>query len=234
MQLVAFFLSFLGFSLLAEAQKFIEYPEVAEQSHQELTIVRISLYNDSTVFDLSVENKLSQGGWFCADKNISMEITSDHKRYNLVNSHGIPTCPAVHNFNRIGEKLNFSLIFQGIPTNTNLLNLTEICDNSCFFFHEIILDEKLNRDIKLYNHGTDLYATNNSADALACFKKVVELLPMSPTHVYGYSFFNIIKIYHNIGDKTNSRYWYEQLEKSNLPDKQHFIDKLRKDGIQTK
>jgi tetratricopeptide (TPR) repeat protein len=234
MRIVAITLFFFCFSLFSAAQKIIEFPEVAEQSHQELSIVKISLYNDSTVFDLSVENKLDQGGWFCADKNISMEISSDHKRYTLVNSLGIPTCPSVHNFKRSGEKLNFSLVFQGIPLGTKLLNLTENCDNSCFFFHEIILDEKLNRDIKLYNRGTELYKANNSADALACFRKVVEQLPASPTHVYGYAYFNLIKIYHARGDKTNVRYWYDQLEKSNLPDKQYFIDSLQKDGITAK
>jgi tetratricopeptide (TPR) repeat protein len=187
------------------------------------------LYNDSTVINLTVENKLTQGGWFCADKNIYIENSKDHKRYNLVKSKGIPTCPSVYDFKRINEKLNFSLVFPAIPAGTKLLNLIEDCDKSCFRFNEIILDEKLNSDIKLYTRGVELYAANNTKDAIDCFTKVVETLPEFPTHVYGYSYFNLIRIYFNSGDKPTARFWYNQLEKSNLPDKDYFITSLKKE-----
>jgi len=216
------------------AQQIIEYPTAAEQTHQELTIVKVGLYKDSTVIDLSIENKRAQGGWFCADKNIYIENPKDHKRYNIIHSKGIPTCPSVHNFKSVGEKLLFTLTFPGIPEGTKLLNLVEDCDKSCFHFNEIILDQKLNSDIKLYSKGVELYAANNTKDAIECFIKVVEVLPEFPTHVYGYSYFNLIRIYFTQGEKVTARYWYDQLDKSNLPDKQYFINALKKEGIQIK
>jgi len=234
MKKVILLISILCCYILAEAQQIIENPVAAEQTHPELTIIRIGLYKDSTVINLSVENKLVQGGWFCADKNIYIENPKEHKRYNLIKAKGIPTCPSVYSFKRVGEKLNFSLIFPEIPAGTRLLNLIEDCDKSCFRFSEIILDEKLNSDIKLYNHAIELFAANNTKEAIYCFAKVVEVIPEFPTHVYGYSYFNLIRIHFNSGDKVTARFWYDQLEKSNLPDKQYFITALKKEGIQVK
>jgi len=234
MKKIILLISILCCFSFVEAQLVINNPAVAEQSHQDLNIVQINFYNDSTVIDLSVENKMAAGGWFCADKNIYIENPRDHKRYNIIKAKGIPTCPSVHNFKSVGERLNFSLVFPEIPADTKLLNLIEDCDKSCFRFTGIILDEKLNRDIKLYSHGVELYAANNNKEAIDCFTKVVAVIPEFPTHVYGYSYFNLIRIYFNNGDKVTARFWYDQLEKSALPDKQYFIDNLKKEGIQVK
>lgn len=221
----------LCFISFVEAQHIIKEPAVAEQSHQDLNIIQICLYKDSSVIYLSVENKMTQGGWFCADKNIYIENPKDHKHLKIIKTMGIPTCPSAYNFTREGEKLNFSLVFPQIPSETKLLNLIEDCDKSCFRFNGIILDEKLNNDIKLYNRGIELYAANNTPEAINCFMKVVEAIPEFPTHVYGYSYFNLIRIYATKGDKETSRRWLYQLEKSTLPDKQYFIGILKKEGV---
>jgi tetratricopeptide (TPR) repeat protein len=217
-----------------DAQVIVENPAVAEQTHQDLTIVRVGLYQDSTVFNLSIENKLVEGGWFCADRKIYIENPKDHTRLNIIKARGIPRCPSVHNFKSVGERLNFTLIFPGVPNGTRLLNLIEDCDKSCFSFKDIILDEKLNSDIRLYNHGIELYAANKTKEAIDCFTKVVEVIPNFPTHVYGYAYFNLIRIYFNSGDKVTARFWYDQLEKSTLADKQYFINSLKKEGIVVK
>jgi len=214
-----------------KAQITINEPAVAEQTHQDLKITSIGLFSDSTVINLSVENKLAQGGWFCADKDIYIENAKTHKRYNIIKARGIPRCPSAYNFKRIGERLNFTLVFPNIPADTRLLNLVENCDKSCFRFTEIILDEKLNNDIKLYAKGVELYAANKTQEAIDCFTKVVEIIPIFPTHVYGYSFYNLIRIYHDKGDNVSAKYWFDQLEKSTLPDKQYFINSLAKEGI---
>ncbi len=216
------------------AQQIIEHPAVAEQSSQELIVTRVGLYSDSTVIDLSVENKLAQGGWYCADNKIYIEASKEHQRYNIIRARGIPRCPAVHSFKRIGEKLNFTLVFPEIPTGTSLLNLIEDCDKSCFSFKNIILDERLNQDIRLYTQGVELYAANKMNEAIDCFTKVVEIIPANPTHVYGYSYFNLIRIYYNSGNKGTAKFWLDKLEKSTLPDKQYFINSLQKEGINLK
>lgn len=222
------------FVLSLTAQVVINKPTCAEQTHPELIINSIQIFKDSTVINLSVENKLVQGGWFCADKNIFLETPSDHKKTRVIKANGIPTCPSVHSFKRIGEMLSFSLVFPGIPAETKLLNLVEDCDKSCFSFKGIILDEKLNADIKLYSKGVEFYAANKTTEAIECFTKVVETIPAFPTHVYGYSYFNLIRIFYNNGNKITAKFWLDQLEKSTLPDKQYFINSLQKEGIQLK
>lgn len=224
----------LGSYSFINAQIIIENPAVAEQSLAELIITRVSIFNDSTVIDLSVENKLAQGGWYCADKKIYIESSKKHERFNIIRAHGIPRCPSVHNFKSIGERLNFTLVFPNIPEGTELLNLIEDCDKSCFSFKNIILNEKLNRDIRLYTQGVELYAGNKTNEAIDVFTKVVERIPANPTHVYGYSYFNLIRIYYNAGNKVTAKFWLDQLEKSTLPDKQYFINSLQKEGINLK
>lgn len=229
--IILFLLS--NYSLL-NAQIIIENPAVAEQSLPELIITRVSIFNDSTVINLSVENKLAQGGWFCADKKIYIESSKEHQRFNIIKANGIPRCPSVYNFKYIGERLNFTLVFPKIPKGTSLLNLIEDCDKSCFSFKNIILDEKLNSDIRLYTQGVQLYAANKTNEAIDIFTKIVEVIPSNPTHVYGYSYFNLIRIYYNNGNKVTAKFWLEQLEKSTLPDKQYFINSLLKEGINLK
>ncbi len=221
----------LNCNTLLFAQRIVENPAVAEQTHQDLRILRIGIYSDSTVIDLSIENKLVQGGWFCADKKIYIENPRDHKRFDIIKARGIPRCPSVYSFKHIGEKLNFTLVFPKISADARILNLIEDCDKSCFQFKDIILDEKLNNDINLYTHGVELYAANNINEAIDCFTKVVAEIPAFPTHVYGYSYFNLIRIYFNKGDKETAKFWYNQFEKSTLPDKQYFINSLLKEGI---
>ncbi|RPH31764.1 MAG: hypothetical protein EHM93_12090 [Bacteroidales bacterium] len=222
-------------STIIEAQQIIENPVVADDpTHQDLNINYIALYPDSTVINLSVENKLAQGGWFCADRKIYIETTQEHQRFNIIKARGIPRCPAVHSFKKVGEKLTFTFVFPAIPKGINRLNLIEDCDKSCFSFKNIILDVKINQDIRLYMQGVEFYAANKNKEAIDCFSKVVEAIPSSPTHVYGYSYFNLIRIHFNSGDKVTAKFWLEQLEKSSLLDKQYFINSLQKEGIQLK
>ncbi|MHC1703707.1 MAG: hypothetical protein AB9846_07345 [Tenuifilaceae bacterium] len=224
-------LFFLAATSFLKAQVVIDNPAVAEQNHQELVIIKIELYKDSTIVNLSVENKLAQGGWFCTDRNTYVEEPKSRLRYNLLKAKGIPYCPSVHSFKKIGEKLYFTLVFPGIPSGTKRINIIENCDKACFSFKGVILDNKLNNDINLYTKGVELYAANSLNEAIDCFTKVVETIPEFPTHVYGYSYFNLIRIYADKGDKLTSRFWREQLERSALPDKQYFIDALIKEKV---
>jgi len=224
-------LLFLAANSFLNAQVIIDNPAVAEQNHQELVITKIELYKDSTIVNLSVENKLVQGGWFCTDRNTYVEEPKSRLRYNLIKARGIPYCPSVHSFKNIGEKLYFSLIFPSIPSGTKLINIIENCDKACFSFKGVILDNKLNKDINLYTKGVELYAANKLNEAIDCFTQVVESIPEFPTHVYGYSYFNLIRIYADRGDKLTTRFWIEQLERSTLPDKQYFIDALIKEKV---
>jgi hypothetical protein len=223
-------LSFI-FSNILVGQITIEKPNAAEQSQPELKILSIVFHRDSTVVNLSIENKLAAGGWYCADKKIYIEDPKSRYRYFLIKTRGIPTCPAVHNFTRAGEILNFTLTFTPIKSIPKLVNLIEDCNQSCFSFKGIILDKNLNDDINTYTSGVEHYAANRTKEAIECFMKVVEEIPEFPTHVYGYSYFNLIRIFHDKGDEATKQFWLEQMERSTLPDKKYFIEALQKEGV---
>lgn len=213
---------------LALAQRVVLNPSVAELSHPELVIDKISFYADSTVVNLTVENKLDKGGWFCADRNIYIENPQTRQRFVLKKSVGIPTCPNNHSFGRKGEKLSFTLVFPYVPSDLRTLNLVEDCNKSCFSFRGIILDDKLNADIKTFNQGMDYYSANRTDKAIECFAKVIETIPAFPTHVYGYAYYHLVIIHLTKGDKETAKYWFDGLEKSSLPDKQYFIDEIKR------
>ncbi|HDP74925.1 MAG TPA: hypothetical protein ENN49_03485 [Bacteroidales bacterium] len=211
------------------AQVIIKKPFAAELSHPELTIDQIAIFPDSTVVSLTVVNNADSNGWFCADKNIFMENLNTRQRYYRIDTHGIPTCPATHNFSRKGETLSFKLIFPPIPKNLNSINLMEDCNMACFFFKGVILSNKLNSDIRLFNLGMEFYAKNEIAQAVECFTRVVEDIPANPTHVYGYAYYHLVMIYNNKGDKLTAGFWLNQLKTSTLPNKDYFVRMVKRD-----
>ena len=204
-------------------------PFAAEQSHPELNIDKIIFYTDSTVINLTVENKLDKGGWFCADNNIYMENPATRQRFQIIRSVGIPSCPSTHDFSKKGETLSFTLVFPPIPLGAKTLNLVENCNKACFSFKGIILDEKMNRDIRTFNQAMEYYTANKIDEAVESFIKVIEEIPPFPIHVYGYSYYHLVIIHQTKGDNLTAKYWFDQLEKSVLPDKQYFIEAIRKD-----
>jgi tetratricopeptide (TPR) repeat protein len=225
------FATALWASIVNAQYRTVQYPNIVQSSHPELTIERISFFIDSTVVDLSIVNRLPEGGWFCTDNNTYIEDAHNLGRFKLIRAIGIPSCPDVYRFKRVDEELKFSIVFPGLPGNPQLLNLIEACDKACFSFRGIILDERLNRDISLFDKGVKCYADDKLEDAIEIFSRIVEDIPANPTHVYGYSFYNLIRIYFQKGDKKTAQLWFEQLEKSGLPNKQYFIDALKDEGI---
>lgn len=214
---------------LNHAQVIIEKPFAAELSHPELTIEQIAIYPDSTVVSLAVVNNADSNGWFCADRNIYIENPNTRQRFYRVGSRGIPTCPDTFNFTRKGETLSFTLVFPPIPQNLNSINLIEDCNKACFFFKGVILSNKLNSDIRLFNQGMEYYTKNIISEAIECFSKVVENIPANPTHVYGYAYYHLVMIYNSKNDKLTARFWLNQLKTSALPNKNYFIRMVKRD-----
>lgn len=229
---LSFFLSVLfvliHLSLTAQIRT-VKEPTVAQQTHTELKINEIQFFQDSIVVQFAVANKLSSGGWFCADKNTYIEDVEQFTRRKVIRANGIPWCPNTHKFNSTGEVLNFSLTFPALPGEPELLNIVEVCDKACFSLKGIILNEKLNRDIRLFDEGTEFYVNNQFDKALEIYYKILEELPTKPTHVYGYSYSNVVRILWEQGKKDEALSWMKQLELSGLPNSQYFIENLKKE-----
>lgn len=214
---------------LGFAQRVIVNPFAAELSHPELNIDSVAMYSDSTVFYMTVENKADKGGWFCADKKIYIENPKTHERIYRRATRGIPVCPDTYNFKALGEKLSFSLLFPVISSDLKTINLIEDCDRACFYFKGIILDNKLNSDIRTFNKGMEYYTANSLDSAIQCFTDVVNYIPDFSTHVYGYAYYHLVVIYNSKGDSISAHFWLNQLRASILPNKDYFIKMIKRD-----
>jgi len=217
----------LFFPVLGFSQDYY-YPIAVELSHPELVIKRISFNEKNTVVDLSVTNNIL-GGWFCADKNIYILNKVNNKRYNLRGSKNIPNCPDKYEFRIIGEKLEFTLYFESIPNHGERIDLVEDCNNSCFYFKDILLNNDKNRDIHLFETSVIQYESGNIDQAENNFKKIISTIPDNPTHVYGFAYSYLYKIALKKGDKAKAEEWKSEFMKSNLPNKDYYLKNFTAD-----
>ncbi|OFX88119.1 MAG: hypothetical protein A2W99_10775 [Bacteroidetes bacterium GWF2_33_16] len=203
-----------------------ENPLAAQQSHPDLKIQRIETSPEKTIIYLSITNQLQTGGWFCADSNIVLKNSKGLQEYKLIQSENIPICPQKHIFKRKGEELNFVLYFPPIDNNIKFLDLIENCDNACFSFEGIILDNEHNQKIVLFETAMDLFTRGAINDCIPIFKKVLEGTPTIESHIFGLSYYYLVLSYQSLADKQNSDYWYNALKESEVPLKDDILKEL--------
>jgi tetratricopeptide (TPR) repeat protein len=204
-----------------------EIPLAAKQSLSELEITRIEITNSETIISLIVTNKLSSGGWFCADKNIYIKNSKGDEIYQLVKSENIPTCPDQFEFAYAGQTLEFNLYFDKISDNIKFIDLIENCENSCFSFYGIILDNNHNENIRAFENGFELFQNNEFDKSVAYFEKVLEGQNTIESHIYGLSYYYLILIYNDKGNKEKVNSLYNELLSSTIAEKETFINELK-------
>lgn len=207
-----------------------EKPNAEIQSHTELTITRIDVTSDYTIVHLRNRNMLVTDAWACVDRNTIIR-TSDNRQYSLIRAENIPFCPMKHRFDSLGEILEFTLYFPPVDPSKGRIDLVEICDQSCFFFKGIILDNKLNRDIHSYERAFNLYLEKDYPAARDILVEIVQEIPENPTHIYGFSYYYLILISHELGKSKETEAWYRELKNSTLPDRETIIRKIEELGI---
>ncbi|MFC2096647.1 hypothetical protein ACFLQ3_03005 [Bacteroidota bacterium] len=206
-----------------------ENPIASKISHPELEITKIEITDSITIISLKVTNKRSQGGWFCADKNIIVKNTNGFETYELIKSENIPTCPDQFEFAYSGQVLEFILYFPVIPKDIKFIDLIENCSNACFFFNGIILDNDHNKKIRAFETGFDLYQNSEYEKSIPYFEKVLSGEIYIKSHIYGLSYYYLILVNKNLGNKNEQEKWYNQLLNSTISDKQTFINELKKE-----
>lgn len=216
-------------SLILPAQE-IKNPIVREKSHSTLFVRAVNIDDNNTIVDLSIKNELERGGWFCASDSILL-ITQFGDVYNLEKSENIPVCPDQHEFKNKGEVLNFRLYFEPVPENTNIIDILEICDQSCFFLKGIILNPEHNQHIKLFERGIDLVSNDLFVEAIPYFVKTLEGSGKHESSVYGLSYYYLILIYDELDQKTKALEYFEDLKKSDVPDKNTIVKKIEELNI---
>jgi len=205
-------------------------PIVNIKSHKTLVIEKIEFSEKQTLVFLSIENQKTEGdAWFCADKSIYIKNTQGSEMYYMIKSEGIPTCPETYKFKKPGEILQFKLFFPNIPATIKEIDIVENCTDNCFYFKGVILDPDQNADIKLFERGVSLYTNKKPDEALKCFQKLAGNVIDKQSNIYGYTLYIIPLICFEKGDKENAATEYSKLLKSDITDKDYFVEKLSKE-----
>jgi len=213
------------FSLAAYSQTIIQ-PNYGLKSHETLTINKIETDNKNSVFSLTVENQID-GGAFCADKNIFI-IYPDGTRSKLVSSSGIPVCPDAHIFAHAGEKLSFKLEFPPLKTGTEWIDLIEDCNDNCFSFFGIILNDELNGKI---DEAFVLHESEEPVKAMMSFIKIAEETDSRNLGSEGLLYMSIIQLARETGNNAKATEWYNRLKTSGAPRLQQYLKQLNDQGI---
>jgi hypothetical protein len=221
------FLTFiLTFSTVAYTQVFIS-PNSALRSHETLVIQKVDLSAKSTIVYFSVENRRSEGGSFCADKNIYI-IMPDGSRLNLIKAKNIPVCPDAHNFKSIGEKLMFTLEFPPLKAGTKWIDIIEDCSSNCFWFYGVTLDNDLNKRI---DNAFITAAKAQPSMSKVLFKSILDDIENQSLGIEGLMYINIINAAVEEGDNVDASVWYKRLASSHAPRAGQYIKYLNDRGI---
>lgn len=222
-------LSTLIFFLVMEthlgAQVF-DNPAIGLKSHQTMEISRVERQQDKTLVYVSVENKIN-GGTFCADKNIFI-IQPDGSRLKLEKASGIPTCPSSHKFKRVGELLEFTLIFPALQRGTGWFNMVEECTNNCFSVYGILLNNQFTARID----NASSYIDRGQIDtAISLYQSMINEAGESEAGIKGSLYNDLITLLSSRGYSENAAEWYRKLAESDLPQKDLYLNNLNFRGI---
>lgn len=207
------------------AQNIIQ-PNYALKSHETFQIYKIEITSIKTVIYLSIENRI-EGGTFCADKNIFI-IYPNGIRSRLTSSNGIPVCPDTYKFKNIGEKLDFTLSFPPLKVGIKWVDLIEDCNDNCFSFYGITLDNDLNKKI---NDAFVLAENEEPAKALVSFIIIAEEINKKNLGVEGLLYINIIKLAKETENTAKASEWYNRMISSGAPRLSQYIRYLNDQGI---
>jgi hypothetical protein len=217
---------FLVFGFTTSFSQSILAPNTALKSHETLDIIKIVTTEEKTEIFLKVENRIT-GGNFCADKNIYI-VYPDGTRSLLIASKGIPVCPDTYKFKMPGEQLDFVLTFPPVRQGTGSVNLIEDCQQNCFSFYGIILDNSLNKKI---DDAFALAENNEPAKAAVTFTKIAEETASSNPGAAGLLYMNIVRLYKETENYVKAFEWYKKLESSGLPETSLYLKNLNSQGI---
>jgi hypothetical protein len=201
-------------------------PNFALKSHETLEISKIETTSEATVLYMSIENRIS-GGAFCADKNIFL-ISPVEGRISIKEVKGIPLCPENYKFSRIGEKLEFTLVFPPLNHGTEWIDLVEDCSSNCFSFYGITLNSDLNKKL---DEAFSLTEKGETAKAISLYISILENLNNKKSGIEGSLFTYIITLATESGDKAGAEEWYKKMLSSMAPRLELYIINLNSRGI---
>ena len=203
-------------------------PSVGVKTHPTLSIIKIDLKPNETVFYMSIVNRIREGGWFCVDKNVILKSEYLKNDLKMIRSENIANCPTSHQFKQINESVNFRLVFPPLPEGVKEVDLVEDCTDNCFSITGIVLDPVLNEEIKTFDKGFSLYSKNDFKGSLPYFIKIRDNSLFKDMKQFGYSVYIIPVIYYKLGENEAAKTAFRNLKDLDFKDKDYFIDQLKK------
>ncbi len=216
--------------ILASSTSFsqvFEKPNFSFSSHPTLEIDRVELKSDRTLVYMAITNK-RVGSSFCVDTNTYILNSLDDEEFLMIQSMGIPDCPNVHEFQAIGEKISFILVFPPIPDDMKYIDIIEDCPDACFSFKYVLLDAELNQKI---NQGMLLYEYGKLNEALKHFEDLMTVHNDFMSPVFGTVYLYLMSINYELGDMDEVERLYEELQYSSILNKEEIIEAAKFEGI---
>jgi hypothetical protein len=201
-------------------------PATGLKSHETMEIVKVENSSDKTTIYLSIENRI-KGGVFCADRNIYIGF-SDGTRSKMVKSTGIPQCPDSYKFKKIGEKLEFSLVFPPVKPGTGWFDLIEDCSDNCFSVYGILLNSNISSAI----NEAVLYVNRGELDtAIKIYSDLIAKAAPSDAGIVASLYVDLIELLVRKGYTAQATDYYRKLAASTFPRKELYLNNLNSRGI---
>jgi hypothetical protein len=199
------------------AQSLFE-PNYALKNPMTLEIVNIELKDDMSLLNISIEN-LAEGGFYCIDP-LTYIITDKGEKFQLTDLSGLPLCPEVYKFSRVGEIKYISMRFPPIAKDTEWLDIIEECSDNCLAIYGLCLDIKLNTEINIAFRDIE----NGRMDAaINKFEEIKESLKGKGNPIQGSVYINLISLYEEKGNSARVAELKNELQGLLIPHKEKFI-----------
>lgn len=201
-------------------------PSIKSKTHPSLHIDSIYTGNETIVY-LHIVNENTEGkAWFCADKNIDLVDVETNQKYPLRKQAGIPVCPDAHAFRQYGEILYFQLYFPALDPKVVEIDIFEGCSDHCFSLKGIVLNQKLNDEIRSFEKGVELFSAGKYQDALVIFKELTENSGFKSGNHFAYSVYILPVILHQLKEDDKAKEAYQKLVHSSIREKAYFLRKI--------
>lgn len=214
----------LAFSLASLSQK-INEPNYGLKSPSSAEIVYVEYQTDFTEVDIVISNEI-ENGFFCLDRNTKL-IKPDSTFVTLIGVKGLPFCPDIFRFKKIGETVTVKLFFP--PTGKlDWFSLVEECGGGCLKFLGVITDTNLNAKL---NDAFDFEANGDFDLAFASYRKIIEEYEPLDTGIEGAVYAVLIKLLSDKGETDLAKEWYVKMLLSKAPDLSLYIYNLGQQGV---
>jgi len=210
----------LGAGIL-KAQSIFE-PNYALKNPMTLEIINIETKDDVTLLNISIENQ-AEGGYYCIEPETYL-ITDQGEKLRLISLSGLPQCPDVYKFKRVGEIKYVTMQFPSIKKGTSWVDIIEDCDDNCFSIYGLSLDYSLNAKINICFRDIEY---GRIQEAITKFEELRIELKDSENPILGSIYLNLISLYEETGDTRKSAELRTELRALIIPHKEKFIILLK-------